>query len=73
MGIKDFDFVSLLGKGSFGSVYKVRFKGNGKLYALKQQEKEKLIKAGHLKYAIGELNVLKRIYSPFLVNLHGAF
>jgi serine/threonine protein kinase len=35
IGIRHFDFISLLGKGSFGNVYKVRCKINCRIYALK--------------------------------------
>lgn len=59
IGIKHFDFIQLLGKGAFGHVYKVRCKLNGKVYALKQQDKDKLMKQGQIKYAKGELKVLK--------------
>lgn len=36
VGIGSFDVLQLLGKGSFGNVYRVKLKYNGKIYALKQ-------------------------------------
>lgn len=35
MSIEDFEIVSLLGKGSYSSVYKVLKKSDGKYYAMK--------------------------------------
>nr|QFG75059.1 MAG: protein kinase domain protein [Megaviridae environmental sample] len=36
----EYDFISLLGEGAFGKVYKVKKKRNGKLYAIKLEEKD---------------------------------
>jgi serum/glucocorticoid-regulated kinase 2 len=62
-----------IGKGSFGNVYKARFKRNSKVYALKQQSKAKLMKDSNLKYALGENKILRNTYCPFLINMHYAF
>ena len=40
--IKDFEIVKALGEGSFGSVYKVKRKKNGKEYALKKVKMQSL-------------------------------
>ena len=34
--LKDFEIQNKLGSGSFGIVYKIKFKENGKTYVLKQ-------------------------------------
>jgi serine/threonine protein kinase len=36
MSIKDFDIIQTLGKGSFGSVHKVKRKADGMFYAMKK-------------------------------------
>lgn len=43
VGPADFDILSLLGKGSFGEVYLVRKKDNGKKYAMKLLQKQKIM------------------------------
>jgi serum/glucocorticoid-regulated kinase 2 len=65
--------VDHVGRGTFGSVYKAKLKSTGAIYALKQQDKEKLIDQNHIKYVMGELNILKQLNHPFLIHLHFAF
>ena len=36
----DFEKLSFIGRGQFGDVFKVRYKGDGKIYALKKYEKK---------------------------------
>lgn len=43
------------------------------MYALKALKKSALIAKKQLKYAIGEANVLKKLMSPFIIQLHYAF
>jgi serine/threonine protein kinase len=73
VGRQHFEILKLIGKGSFGNVYKARFLKNGIIYALKQQSKQKLMKDKNLKYALGENKILRRTYCPFLINMHYAF
>lgn len=41
--MNDFDYLKLLGKGTFGKVILVREKANGKYYAMKILKKEVII------------------------------
>lgn len=43
------------------------------MFALKALKKSTLILKKQLKYAIGEVNILKKLYSPFILQLHYAF
>lgn len=43
------------------------------MYALKVLKKSSLILKKQLKYAVGEANVLKKLCSPFILQLHYAF
>ena len=62
-----------MGNGAFGQVYLVQYKKNQKYYALKVLNKKKLILKKHLKYAVGEANILKKVNSPFIIKLYFAF
>ncbi|CAD8044679.1 unnamed protein product [Paramecium primaurelia] len=71
IGLSSFDNFELIGKGSFGKVYKTKYKN---IYcALKQQEKSMLIKHDYLNYTLLELQILKTIKNPFIVRLYFAF
>lgn len=62
-----------MGNGAFGHVYLAQYKKNGKLYALKVLNKKKLVSKKHLKYAVGEANILKKMNSPFVIKLYFTF
>ena len=40
---EDFDFLEVIGQGSFGRVYKCKHRGNGQILALKVMKKQHLI------------------------------
>ena len=63
----------MLGNGAFGKVYLAIYRPNGKDYALKVLNKKKLFAKKQLKYAVGEVNILKKVESPFIVRLYFAF
>eukprot|EP00826_Nyctotherus_ovalis_P024190 TRINITY_DN1874_c0_g1_i2.p1 TRINITY_DN1874_c0_g1~~TRINITY_DN1874_c0_g1_i2.p1 ORF type:complete len:579 (-),score=111.37 TRINITY_DN1874_c0_g1_i2:784-2520(-) len=73
VSMKDFEIYSLLGKGSFGEVYLVKYKGDGKFYAMKTLNKKKVVMQNSIKYARTERNVLRISKHPFIVGLHFAF
>ena len=64
---------SLLGKGSFGSVYLVEKKSTHKLYAMKVLNKSLIMNQNIVKYAMTERNVLSITSHPFIVKLNYAF
>lgn len=72
-GFKSFEIIKILGAGSFGKVYLAKKKSNGKVYAMKALKKRDLIIKKQLRYAVTEVNVLKRCNHPFVLNLHCAF
>ena len=71
--INDFNMVSKLGEGGFGTVMLVRKKSTGKLYALKLLEKSRMTKRGIADRVISESISLQQIRHPFVVTLHYAF
>eukprot|EP00826_Nyctotherus_ovalis_P057610 TRINITY_DN7885_c0_g2_i2.p1 TRINITY_DN7885_c0_g2~~TRINITY_DN7885_c0_g2_i2.p1 ORF type:complete len:423 (+),score=82.47 TRINITY_DN7885_c0_g2_i2:208-1476(+) len=73
IGVKDFELLKVLGKGSFGDVYAVKYRRTGKLYAMKVLDKQLYANKDMLKYAIAERDVLCSVRSPFVTNLDFAF
>ena len=71
--LKSLDIVEQLGQGSFGQVFKVKKKGKDTLYALKVLNKHMLLRHNQLKYALGELKILKNLDFPFIVKLFSRF
>jgi len=50
LSFNDFEVIAQLGKGFFGSVYKVKYKLTGQIYAIKRYEKAKAKKEQELDY-----------------------
>ena len=59
-----FDFKYVVGKGGFGKVWKVTFKKNGKVYALKEMSKVKIIDKKSQKSILMERNILAQLQHP---------
>lgn len=75
-GPDDFEVLRLLGKGTFGQVYQVRKKDNGRIYAMKILLKKLIVKKKEIAHTIGERNILVRTLaaaSPFIVGLKFSF
>ena len=60
----DLIILEKLGKGSYGSVFKVQDKNNGNIFALK------IVQLDKLKYI--ELDILTRLRSPYLIRSFGS-
>ena len=70
----DFEFLKVIGKGSFGKVLLARHRAEGKLYAIKVLQKQAIMKRNEAKHIMAERNVLlKNVKHPFLVGLHYSF
>jgi len=78
---KDFEPLRMLGMGSFGDVYLVRYIGNknksksqGPLYAMKAINKSHMVDdPDWLRYIITERDVLAQSDNPFITKLRWAF
>ena len=74
ISVKDFHFMSLLGSGGFSTVFKVRHKDTGKIYAMKVMNKNSIIKQKYLHYIMSEFDIMKEFTNfPFILNLHYCF
>ncbi|KFP04393.1 RAC-beta serine/threonine-protein kinase, partial [Calypte anna] len=69
----DFDYLKLLGKGTFGKVILVREKATGRYYAMKILRKEVIIAKDEVAHTVTESRVLQNTRHPFLTALKYAF
>lgn len=75
-GPDDFEFLRLLGKGTFGQVFQVKKKDTSRIYAMKILSKKVIVKKKEIAHTIGERNILVRTSaaaSPFIVGLKFSF
>lgn len=71
--LEDFDFLCVLGRGSFGKVMKVRKRDTKEIYAMKILSKEMLLKQNMINYTKQENAILQGVDHPFIVGLRFAF
>ncbi|KAI1894954.1 hypothetical protein AGOR_G00121080 [Albula goreensis] len=70
----DFDYLKIIGKGSFGKVLLARHKESERYYAIKVLQKKIILKKKEQKHIMCERSVLlKNLQHPFLVGLHFSF
>ncbi len=68
-----FVFQFVVGKGGFGKVWKVMHKKTGKIMAMKEMLKAKIIDKKSVKSVMNERQLIGRLYHPFLINIIYAF
>jgi serine/threonine-protein kinase RIM15 len=69
------DFVTIrpIAKGAFGSVYLVKRKSDGLLYAMKVLKKSHLKLKNEFVYVAAERTIMSSLNSPYVVKLHASF
>eukprot|EP00667_Euglena_gracilis_P005031 EG_transcript_5056 len=71
--LSDFELLSVIGRGTYGKVLKVRRKDTGTIHAMKVMSKEVLIRSNMVDYTRKEKIIMANVNHPFLVNLTWAF
>lgn len=72
----DFEFLKVIGRGSFGKVMMAKKKDNAKLYAMKILKKKAIIARNQVEHTKSErliLQQLQQLQHPFLMKLRYAF
>ncbi|XP_053202922.1 RAC serine/threonine-protein kinase-like [Panonychus citri] len=73
ISIEDFEFIKVLGKGTFGKVILCQEKASRMLYAMKVLKKEVIIAKDEVTHTLTENRVLKNTKHPFLITLKYSF
>ena len=68
------EFMAVLGEGAFGQVTLVKHRPTGKLYALKQMQKARIVKMKQQRNVLNEKSILMRVREhPYILNLVKTF
>ena len=73
INITDFEKVKIIGSGSFGNVYLVRYKKDQKIYAMKVLYKSIIKQKKQEKQTINERILMSKINNPLMVKLYCCF
>jgi serine/threonine protein kinase len=68
-----FNFQYCIGKGGFGKVWKVIYKKNNQVYAMKEMNKARIMSKKSVDSVLNERTILNELTHPFLVNMYHAF
>lgn len=84
VSLEDFEILKVIGKGSFGKIFLVKKKSDGKVrptllflpdkaYAMKMLQKNMLAMRGEIEHTLSEKAVMSRLSNPFIAKLHYSF
>lgn len=69
LSMKNFEIISVIGRGCYGKVMLCRKRDNNQLIAIKSIHKNKLIQKNNVNMVLSEKNILSTIKHPFIVKL----
>jgi serine/threonine protein kinase len=73
LSMENFDCLSVVGRGIFGTVRLARHRGTGEIVAIKSVHKSMLIESDRVNTILSERSILHRISHPFITELKFAF
>ncbi|XP_036405226.1 protein kinase C delta type-like [Megalops cyprinoides] len=74
LSIENFEFLRVLGRGSFGKVMLAEMRGSGEHFAIKVLKKDNILANGYVEYTKVERRVLAlSVENPFLTHLYTSF
>ena len=68
-----FDFLSVIGKGGFGKVWKVRYKKKSQEFAMREMSKALILEKNCLSSILYERDLLSNFSHPFIINMIFSF
>ena len=71
--LEDFELLKVLGRGSFGKVMLVKYRRDGRKYAMKILKKKAIIARNQVEHTKAERKILESLQHPFLMTLRFAF
>lgn len=71
--MKDFDVLTIIGRGAFGEVRICRFKENGEVVAMKKMRKQDMLEKKQVAHVKGERDMLVKAKSPWVIDLKFSF
>jgi len=71
--LQDFIIKSVIGRGSFGKVFLVQHKSDGKVYAMKSLRKDVILDFDQVESTLLEKKILLEADHPFLVGMEYVF
>eukprot|EP00347_Sterkiella_histriomuscorum_P003296 403364829 len=71
--LEDFDIIRVIGKGGFSTVFQVRRKDDGAIYAMKCLKKSQIKRENKVRHVMNERQILQTVNHPFIVKMKWAF
>jgi serine/threonine kinase 38 len=71
--LKDFDPLSIIGRGAFGEVRICKFKETGEIVAMKKMKKSEMLYKNQVGHVKAEREILIKAKNPWVVDLKCSF
>ena len=71
--LDDFNFIMVLGRGSFGKVFLTELREDKKLFAIKSMRKDILIETEQVESTLLEKQIMIEVDHPFLIHMDYVF